>query len=87
MTANYNYSDSHFTNLQNTPLAKSGTIDLVSAAINFEREDEQLSFGISCRNCLDDEYISQSLDFSGLGFLTVYAGEPATWLFTVKTRL
>ena len=87
VTANYNYSDSHFTNLQNTPLAKSGTIDLVSAAINFEREDEQLSFGISCRNCLDDEYISQSLDFSGLGFLTVYAGEPATWLFTVKTRL
>jgi len=36
---------------------------------------------------LDDEYISQSLDFSALNFLTVYAGEPATWLFTIKTRL
>lgn len=87
ITANYNYSDSHFTNLQNSPLAKSGTIDLVTAAINFEREDEKLSFGLSCRNCLDDEYISQSLDFSALNFLTVYAGEPATWLFTIKTRV
>ena len=87
VNADYNYADSHFTNLQNTVAAKSGTIDLVSAALNFEREDETLSFGVSCRNCLGDEYISQSLDFSGLGFLTVYPGEPATWLFTIKTRL
>ncbi|MBT4741286.1 MAG: TonB-dependent receptor [Rhodospirillaceae bacterium] len=87
VNADYNYSDSHFTNLQNTPAAQSGTIDLVSAALNFEREDQSLSFGVSCRNCLDDEYISQSLDFSGLGFLTVYPGEPMTWLFTIKTRL
>lgn len=87
VNADYNYSDSHFTNLQNSPLAKSGTIDLVSAALNFERDDESLSFGLSCRNCLDDTYISQSLDFSALNFLTVYAGEPATWLFTIKTRL
>lgn len=87
INADYNYSDSHFTNLQNTPAAKSGTIDLVSAAINFEREDGSLSVGVSCRNCIDDEYISQSLDFSGLGFLTVYPGEPMTWLFTIKTRL
>jgi len=87
LTADYNYSSSHFTNLQNTPEAKSGDIDLVSAALNFETADEMLSFGISCRNCIDDEYISQSLDFRGLGFITVYPGEPATWLFTVKTRL
>jgi outer membrane receptor protein involved in Fe transport len=70
-----------------TTEAKSGDIDLVSAALNFETADEMLSFGISCRNCIDDEYISQSLDFRGLGFITVYPGEPATWLFTVKTRL
>lgn len=87
VNADYNYSDSHFTNLQNTPEAKSGTIDLVSAAINMERDDGSLSFGVSCRNCIDDEYISQSLDFRGLGFITVYPGEPATWLFTIKTRL
>ncbi len=87
LTSDYNYSSSHFTNLQNTPEAKSGDIDLVSASLNFERVDESLSFGISCRNCIDDEYISQSLDFRGLGFITVYPGEPATWLFTIKTRL
>jgi len=87
LTSDYNYSSSHFTNLQNTPEAKSGDIDLVSASLNFERADDSLSFGISCRNCIDDEYISQSLDFRGLGFITVYPGEPATWLFTVKTRL
>jgi len=87
VTADYNYQDSHFTNLQNTPEAKSGTIDLVSAAINLEAADGSVSYGLSCRNCLDDEYISQSLDFRGLGFITVYPGEPATWLFTIKTRL
>lgn len=87
VTADYNYSESHFTNLQNTPEAKSGSIDLVSAAINLEAADGSISYGVSCRNCIDDEYISQSLDFRGLGFITVYPGEPATWLFTVKTRL
>lgn len=87
VTADYNYQDSHFTNLQNTPEAKSGSIDLVSAAINLEAADGSISYGLSCRNCIDDEYISQSLDFRGLGFITVYPGEPATWLFTIKTRL
>lgn len=87
VTADYNYSGSHFTNLQNTPEAKSGTIDLVTAAINLEANDGSISYGISCRNCIDDEYISQSLDFRGLGFITVYPGEPATWLFTIKTNL
>ena len=82
----YSYQEDHFTNLQNTELARSGDINLVDATLGWETNDGRYYLGLSCRNCFDDEYISQSLDFASFGFITVYPGEPRTWLFTVRAR-
>jgi outer membrane receptor protein involved in Fe transport len=82
----YSYQDDHFTNLQNTELARSGDINLVDATLGWETNDGRYYVGLSCRNCFDDEYIVQSLDFAGFGFITVYPGEPRTWLLTLRAR-
>jgi iron complex outermembrane receptor protein len=82
----YSYQDDHFTNLQNTELARSNDINLVDATLGWETNDGRYYVGVSCRNCFDDEYIVQSLDFAGFGFITVYPGEPRTWLLTLRAR-
>lgn len=86
LTTDYAFTEDHFTNLQNTPLASSTDIKLLSASIGWESDEGTAAVSLSCRNCTDDEYISQSLDFAGLGFITVYPGEPRTWLVTVEAR-
>ncbi len=84
VTSNFNYQQDHWTNIQNS--VASGDINRLDAAINFVSQDDKYSIGVSCRNCTDDEYLTQSLDFAGFGFVTVYPGEPATWLLTAKMR-
>jgi iron complex outermembrane receptor protein len=82
----YAYTKDHFTNLQNTPLAKSGNVNIADASVGWQTDDGRYYVGLSCRNCFDDEYIVQSLDFAGFGFITVYPGEPRSWLLTVRAR-
>ncbi len=84
--ASYAYTEDHFTNLQNTDLARSGDIKLADASIGWQTSDGRYYFGLSCRNCTDEEYLVQSLDFAGFGFITVYPGEPRTWLLTARAR-
>jgi iron complex outermembrane receptor protein len=84
--AAYSFQEDHFTNLQNTELARSDDINLVDATLGWETDDGRYYVGLSCRNCFDDEYIVQSLDFAGFGFITVYPGEPRTWLLTLRAR-
>lgn len=86
LTADYSFTEDHFTNLQNTPLATSSDIKLLSFSVGWHNPDETMDISLSCRNCTDDEYLSQSLDFAGLGFVTVYPGEPRTWLLTLRGR-
>ncbi len=86
LTADYSFTEDHFTNLQNTELARSTDIKLLNASIGWEKGDGTLGLSLSCRNCNDDEYLSQSLDFAGLGFVTVYPGEPRTWLVTLRAH-
>jgi iron complex outermembrane receptor protein len=66
LTADYQHLDDHYTNLQNSELARSGTIDLVNASIGYDLQDGKYTVALSCRNCFNEEYISQSLDFSGI---------------------
>lgn len=67
VTADYQFLEDHFTNLQNSELARSGDVNLVNAAVAYAfGEDQKHSLTLACRNCFDDEYISQSLDFSGI---------------------
>ncbi|MEO0996036.1 MAG: TonB-dependent receptor [Pseudomonadota bacterium] len=86
LTADYSFTEDHFTNLQNTELARSTDIKLLNASLGWEKSDGSLGLSLSCRNCNDDEYLSQSLDFAGLGFVTVYPGEPRTWLVTLRAH-
>ena len=67
-------------------LARSSDINLLDATLGWESDDGQWYVGVSCRNCTDDTYIQQSLDFAAFGFITVYPGEPRTWLVNVKVR-
>lgn len=87
LTADYSFQDDHFTNLQNTPSASSGDIELLNAALSWRSPGERWSTTLSCRNCNDETYLTQSLDFAGLGFVAVYPGEPRTWLVTVGFAL
>ena len=66
LTADYQYLEDHYTNLQNSELARSGDINLVNAALGYEFSEGRYLVSLSCRNCFDDSYISQSLDFSGI---------------------
>ncbi len=86
LTADYSFVEDHFTNLENSELVKSGNISLFNASLGYEPNDGRYRIALSCRNCLDDEYISQSLDFAGTGFVVAYPGEPFTWLVTFTAR-
>jgi outer membrane receptor protein involved in Fe transport len=39
---------------------------VLNASLGYEFADSRYSLALACRNCLDHEYISQSLDFSGI---------------------
>jgi iron complex outermembrane receptor protein len=86
LTADYSFQKDHFTNLQNTELARSGDIKLVNTVLGYDTDDGRFGIALSCRNCADNEYVVQSLDFAGFGFITLYPGEPRTWLVTVSAR-
>ncbi len=86
LTADYSFVEDHYTNLENSELVKSGNISLFNASLGYEPSDGRYRIALSCRNCLDDEYISQSLDFAGTGFVVAYPGEPFTWLVTFTAR-
>lgn len=101
LTADYQFLEDHYTNLQNSQLARSGNVEVVNAALGYEFGDGRYAATLACRNCFDNEYISQSLDFSGidptqsqwdgatlngLSFLTVYPGEPRMWSVTFRVN-
>ena len=86
LTADYAFQEDHFTNLQNTEVARSGDISLVNAVLGYETDDGRFGIALSCRNCADNEYVVQSLDFAGTGFITLYPGEPRTWLVTLTAK-
>ena len=66
LSADYQFMADHFTNLQNSELARSGDVKVLNASLGYEFADSRYSLALACRNCLDHEYISQSLDFSGI---------------------
>jgi len=86
LNTDYQYTEDHFTDPPNTELGRSGDIGLVSASLGWESADNRFSVGLSCRNCTDDEYNTATLAFAPFGFVSIYPGEPRTWLITVKAR-
>ena len=86
LNADYQYTEDHFTDPQNTVLGKSGDMGLISASLGWESSDDRFSVSLSCRNCADDEYNTATLAFAPFGFVSIYPGEPRTWLVTIKAR-
>jgi len=66
LTADYQFLEDHYTNLQNSELARSGNINLVNVLLGYEFAEGKYLVSLACRNCADDSYISQTLDFSGI---------------------
>jgi iron complex outermembrane receptor protein len=86
LNADYQYTEEHFTDVPNTVLGSSGDIKLVSAAVSWESADDRYSIGLSCRNCSNREYNTATLAFAAFGFVSIYPGEPRTWLLSLKAR-
>ena len=53
LSADYQYMEDHFTNLQNSELARSGDVKVLNASLGYEFADSRYSVALSCRNCLD----------------------------------
>jgi iron complex outermembrane recepter protein len=101
LSADYLFLEDHYTNLQNSELARSGNVEVWNASVGVSFNDDQYNVSLACRNCFDNSYISKSLDFSGfapeaerrtnpafngLNFLMIYPGEPRSWGLTFKAR-
>ncbi len=101
ISADYQFLEDHYTNLQNSELARSSNVEVWNASAGLQFGDGKYDVSLSCRNCFDNEYISQSLDFSGLppdatnnrnavnnglNFLVVYPGAPRSWALTFKAK-
>ena len=86
LNADYQYLEDHFTDPPNTILGQSGSVGLLSASLGWESSDGRYSVGLSCRNCADDDYNTATLAFAPFGFVSIYPGEPRTWLVTFKAR-
>ena len=85
-TLDYNYLEDHYTNLQNTPLGASGDVNLWNALVQLDINEGRYTVAAQCRNCFDEQYLAQSFDFAGIGFIETYPGMPREWLlrFGVK---
>jgi len=74
----YSYQDEHFVDPQNSPEGRTGPIRLLNALVAMSWNDKyRVSLG--CRNCTQEEYIDQLLNFPAFGFITVYPGERRNW--------
>lgn len=84
--ADYSYQGKHFVNPQNTPAARTGPVDLVNASVAIETADERFGLTVGCRNCFNEVYKVQILDFAALGFIEVYPGPREQWTLTARAR-
>jgi iron complex outermembrane receptor protein len=85
-TVDWNYNEDYFTNLQNTPIGASGEVHIWNALAQFDLDEGKYSVAAQCRNCLDNDYLTQSFDFAGIGFIQVYPGMPREWLVSFKAK-
>jgi len=86
VTVDYNFLEDHYTNLQNSPLGASGNVELWNALAAYEIDDGRYTVSASCKNCFDNQYLAQSFDFAGIGFIQTYPGAPREWLLSFRAR-
>jgi iron complex outermembrane recepter protein len=86
LTIDYNYMEDYFTNLQNSEIGRSGEVHIWNALAQFEFDEGRYAIAAQCTNCFDNDYLTQSFDFAGIGFVQVYPGMPREWLVSFRTR-
>lgn len=85
-TVDYNFMEDYFTNLQNSPAGSSGNIEIWNAIATYGVDDGKYEIFASCTNCFDNQYIAQSFDFAGIGFIQTYPGAPRWWMLGVRAN-
>ena len=86
VTVDYNFLEDHFTNLQNSALGASGNVEIWNAVASVEFKDGAYEVFASCTNCFDNQYIAQSFDFAGIGFVQTYPGAPRWWQLGLRAK-
>jgi len=86
VTVDYNFLEDHFTNLQNSALGASGNVEIWNALVAYEIDDGRYTVSASCKNCFDNDYLAQSFDFAGIGFVQTYPGAPREWLLSFRAN-
>lgn len=85
-TVDYNFLKDYFTNLQNSPLGRSGNVEIWNAVASYGIDDGKYEVFASCTNCFDNQYVAQSFDFAGIGFIQTYPGAPRWWMLGVRAN-
>lgn len=85
-TVDYNFLEDYFTNLQNSELGRSGNVEIWNAVASYAIDDGKYELFASCTNCFDNQYLAQSFDFAGIGFVQVYPGAPRWWTIGVRAN-
>ncbi len=85
-TVDYNFMEDYFTNLQNSELGRSGNVEIWNAVASYGIDGGKYEVFASCTNCFDNQYIAQSFDFAGIGFVQTYPGAPRWWMIGVRAN-
>jgi iron complex outermembrane receptor protein len=85
-TVDYNFVEDYFTNLQNSELGRSGNVEIWNAVASYGIDNGKYEIFASCTNCFDNQYIAQSFDFAGIGFVQTYPGAPRWWMLGVRAN-
>jgi iron complex outermembrane receptor protein len=84
VNGSYNYRTEYYVNPQNSPAAKTGEFGLVDVSLGYRGPDDRYRVTLSCRNCGDEEYVVNVINFPTSGFISAYAGEPRTYQVAVR---
>ena len=79
-------SDDYFTDISNTELGRSKNNIELDVSITLKPHIYDWEIKLFCSNCLDNRFISNSLNLSGLGAFTIYPNRPQSWAISFRHR-
>ncbi len=96
-SVNYGWRADQYSSDAQTRTIKIDSYGLVTGRIEYTTTDEKWAVALSCRNCLDEDYINTGVDFTGTtpnqarvgdrgreGYRVEQIGEPLGWFLEVK---
>lgn len=96
-SVSYGWRADQFSSDAETRTIEIGSYGLVTGRIEYATTDEKWALALSCRNCLDEDYINTGVDFTGTtinqervrnlgreGYRVEQIGEPLGWFLEIK---